>query len=164
VAYLFPQVGYCQGMNFIASVVLEICGHQEWLAMYILISFLQDKHLRMEALFLQGLPELHVMNYTFEKCIQKHSPRLFAHFKQVDMKPEYFTFKWSMTLFCCFLPVSILPQILTQFVFSKWPSIYQIGVTLLNSFMASRILEMDNMMEISAFMRDQMRKSDTLTP
>lgn len=64
-----------------------------------------DKQLKMETLFYSGLPELHVMNYTFEKLIQKHCSRLYAHFKNNDMKTEYFTFKWSMTLFSCALPV-----------------------------------------------------------
>lgn len=51
IAYMFPTVGYCQGMNFIASVLLGICDNQEYKAFYVFIHLLQDKELRMESLF-----------------------------------------------------------------------------------------------------------------
>ena len=70
-----------------------------------MVHFLADKNLQLEVLYAQNLPELAVMNYTFEKIIQKECTEIFAHLKVVDMKTEYFTFKWSMTLFSCFLPV-----------------------------------------------------------
>jgi hypothetical protein len=79
------------------------------------------------------------------------------------MKPEYFTFKWTMTLFCCFLPISFLPHILTLFIIEGWPAIYKVGISLINNFMAPHLLGMDNMMEMSAFMRDYMRKTDSFS-
>ena len=56
-------------MNFIVSVILQITGNREYLAMLVFVHFLNDRNLKMESLFHTGLPELHVMNYTFEKMI-----------------------------------------------------------------------------------------------
>ena len=131
--------------------------------MLVFVHFLNDRNLKMESLFYTGLPELHVMNYTFEKMIQKFCPKLFKHFRETDMKTEYFTFKWSMTIFSCALPWEILVHIFDLFVMDGWPSIYKIGVSLLNNFVAEKILPMDNMMEISQFFRDNLRFSKTFS-
>ena len=90
----------------------------------------------MEQLFHQGLPELHVMNFIFDQCIQKYCTKLYSHFRNIDMKTEYFTFKWSMTLFSCFLPSDVLVHIFDLFILQGWPAIYRVGVSLLNNFMA----------------------------
>lgn len=97
------------------------------------------------------------MNYTFEKLIQKHCYKLFMHFKSCEMKTEYFTFKWSMTLFSCALPADILINIFDLFVLDGWPSIYKVGISLLNNFISPVVMEMDNMMEISEYFRDTLR-------
>ena len=56
-------------MNFVGSVILHICNYDKRVATLIFVHLMIDKSLRMESLFLHGLPELHVMNYTFDKCI-----------------------------------------------------------------------------------------------
>lgn len=80
------------------------------------------------------------------------------------MKTEYFTFKWSMTLFSCFLPKDVLVPIFDLFLINGWPYIYRIGVSLLNNFLQTRILQMDSMMAISQFFRDDMRNQRTFNP
>ena len=66
IAYIFPEISYCQGMNFICSIILQIVENREYLAFYIFCHFLHDSELKMEELFYSGLPELHVMNFSFE--------------------------------------------------------------------------------------------------
>ena len=80
------------------------------------------------------------------------------------MKTEYFTFKWSMTLFSCALPSEILLHIFDLFVLDGWPAIYKVGISLLNNFISNIVEPMDNMMDISEFFRDKLRKSATFTP
>ena len=75
------------------------------------------------------------MNFIFEKAIARNCVKLFAHFRNVEMKTEYFTFKWSMTLYSCFLPMEVLIPIFDLFLLNGWPYIYRIGVSLLNNFL-----------------------------
>mmetsp|Transcript_39076 Transcript_39076/g.59569 ORF Transcript_39076/g.59569 Transcript_39076/m.59569 type:complete len:85 (-) Transcript_39076:1036-1290(-) len=79
------------------------------------------------------------------------------------MKTEYFTFKWNITLFSCFLPIEILPHVFDLFLLDGWPAIYKIGVSLLNNFMSENLLEMETMMEMCQYFRDEVRKNDTFS-
>lgn len=53
--------------------------------------------------------------------------------------------------------------IFDSFLLSGWPSTYQVGVSLLNNFLQGPILEMEGMMQISQFMRDDLRKAETFS-
>lgn len=60
IAYCMPDVGYCQGMNFIASVLIAVSESESQgfiIFMYLLISK------EMKPLFLPGVPELHLKNF-----------------------------------------------------------------------------------------------------
>ena len=76
------------------------------------------------------------------------------------MRTEYFTFKWCMTLYSCALPLEVLIHIFDQFIIGGWPAIYKIGISLLNNYMGPRMYEMESMMEISQFLREDMRNKD----
>ena len=103
----------------------------------------------MESLFVNGLPELAVMNFAFEKSIKKFCPKLFSFLRSIDMKTEYFTFKWNMTLFACFLPVEILVHIFDLFILEGWPAIYKVGISLLNNYLGDKITELEDLAEVS---------------
>ena len=49
------------------------------------------------------------------------------------------------------------------FINQGWPAIYRIGISLLNNFMQTKVLEMDNMMDISHYFRDDMRQNSTFS-
>ncbi len=60
VAYSIPEVGYCQGMNFIGSTLIANLESEElgfWVFMNLLV--IRD----MKSLFLPGVPELHLKNF-----------------------------------------------------------------------------------------------------
>ena len=61
IAYAVPEVGYCQGMNFVASTLIASLGNYEehafWIFMHLLIT--RD----MKSLYLPGVPELHLKNF-----------------------------------------------------------------------------------------------------
>jgi len=127
-------------MNFVVAMLLKIVDNEEHLAFMLSVHFLGDRNLKMESLYVSGIPEMAVMNYTFEKCIAKNCQRLYNHLCDLEMKTEYFTFKWNMTLFACFLPNELLLPIFDLFVLEGWQSIYRIGISLLNNFLSEPVL------------------------
>jgi small G protein signaling modulator 3 len=88
--------------------------------------------------------------------IKQQLPRLFNHLQHIQMSTDYFTSKWIMTLFACFLPYEILPPIFDVFLMDGWRAIFRIGIALLKE-MEFTLLKMD-MAEISIYFRDSVRK------
>ena len=72
------------------------------------------------------------------------------------MTTDYFTSKWIMTLFACFLPYEVLPPIFDMFLMDGWRAVFRVGIALLRD-MESNLLQMD-MVDMSTYFRDSVRK------
>ena len=72
------------------------------------------------------------------------------------MSPDYFTSKWFMTVFACFLPYSMIAPIFDMFLLEGWRAVFRIGIALLR-LLQSEISGMD-MMEMCDYFRDTVRK------
>jgi hypothetical protein len=60
IAYSIPEVGYCQGMNFIGSTLIANLESEE-LGYWVFMNLLMIRD--MKSLFLPGVPELHLKNF-----------------------------------------------------------------------------------------------------
>ena len=47
------------------------------------------------------------------------------------MTPDYFTSKWFMTIFACFLPYAVIAPIFDMFLLEGWRAVFRIGIALL---------------------------------
>jgi hypothetical protein len=72
------------------------------------------------------------------------------------MTTDYFTSKWIMTLFACFLPYEMLPPIFDMFLMDGWTAVFRIGIALLRD-MENTLMTMD-MVEMCNYFRDNVRK------
>jgi Rab-GTPase-TBC domain len=72
------------------------------------------------------------------------------------MTTDYFTSKWIMTVFACFLPYEQLPGIFDMFLMDGWRAVFRIGIALLRQ-MEGKLLEMD-MVDMCSYFRDNVRK------
>ena len=76
IAYIYPEIGYCQGMNFIAGSLVTIV-QDEANAFYLFWALLNQYD--MVNLYKPGVPELHYKNYQMGQVIKDHMPRLYNH-------------------------------------------------------------------------------------
>ena len=60
VAILFPEIGYCQGMNFVTGSLLHM--YKDELSTFLHLFLLLEKH-EMKNLYKPGVPELHFKNF-----------------------------------------------------------------------------------------------------
>ena len=65
------------------------------------------------------------------QLIKFHLPKLQSHLRTLQMCSDYFTSKWFMTLFCCFLPYHMLPTIFDMFLDEGWTAVFRVGISLL---------------------------------
>jgi hypothetical protein len=152
IAYTIPEVGYCQGMNFISATLLTILNDEE-LSFWIFYAMLKDTD--MENMYLPGVPELHLKNFQMSHLIRVKCPGLFNHLKKIRMTTDYFTSKWIMTVFANSLPFETIPYIFDNLLQDGWVGVYRIGIALLRS-MQGILMDMD-MFEITKYLRDNVR-------
>ena len=99
---------------------------------------------------------MHLKNYQMAQLIRFHMPKLFNHLRQIQMTTDYFTSKWIMTIFSCFLPFEMLPTIFDMFLQDGWKSVFKVGIALLRG-VESKLLTME-MATMCNYFRDNVRK------
>lgn len=94
---LNPALGYTQGMNFIAGVLLQVSDfniNESSRMMHIFLNNLEGK-----GLFEPGFPKLNELTKQFSLEFSKKLPELFEWFQNIEFDDNLWLTKWFMTLF-----------------------------------------------------------------
>jgi len=71
-AKVFPRVQYCQGMNYVATVLHTHLRGDEELSFELFMALMARKGLI--ALFVEGVPDFHLRSFVFEKLLKRYVP------------------------------------------------------------------------------------------
>jgi hypothetical protein len=147
------SVGYCQGFNIIAALILEIVEKREEDALMCMI-YLID-HVLPEGYFTNSMHSLAIDMAVFRELLRQRAPKLHAHLSELQLsstattspsKPAWrrasaatvssrsactyeppltnvFTMQWFLTLFATCLPKNVLLRV--------WDSVYVDGAEVL---------------------------------
>mmetsp|Transcript_34311 Transcript_34311/g.60048 ORF Transcript_34311/g.60048 Transcript_34311/m.60048 type:complete len:375 (+) Transcript_34311:329-1453(+) len=99
-----PQVGYCQGMNYVAGLLLMVSGGDECETYEMFCSILEKNLCQM---YTEGMPYLSKVNYAFDLLFAQALPDLHAHLHQQGVPQELWITKWFLTLFALNLPMAV---------------------------------------------------------
>ena len=129
------DIKYCQGMNFIASVLYEIFGEEE--AFYIFLSFF--KNTDYPIIFAKDLKKLKVFFYVFNRIMQLYEPELSSYLNTRNATANTFLPPWFITLFMSSHQyirdnINIMVRILDYFITSGWKGLMIVGIALLHNF------------------------------
>ena len=97
---LEKDIGYCQGMNFIAAFLLKISNYSEIDTFY-LYCFVLEK---INGYFMQNFPLFNYHLCLFDYFFKIFFPKLEKHFKELELPLELWIGKWIQTLFIISLP------------------------------------------------------------
>ena len=129
------DIKYCQGMNFIASVLYEIFGEED--AFYIFLSFFKNTDYPL--IFAKDLQKLKVFFYVFNRIIQLYEPELSSYLNMRNATANTFLPPWFITLFMSSHQyirdnINIMVRILDYFVTSGWNGLMIVGIALLRNY------------------------------
>ena len=131
-----PSLNYCQGMNHIASFLLDVCDYDEEEAFYIFLSLMIDSV--YSSLFKNELENLNILFYQFERILSLDLPEIYSCLKDNKITPGFFVSPWFITIFTnAFLDKEdinnkkIIMKIFDLFIFCGWKAIIKIGISLL---------------------------------
>eukprot|EP00927_Polykrikos_kofoidii_P076507 TRINITY_DN73588_c0_g1_i1.p1 TRINITY_DN73588_c0_g1~~TRINITY_DN73588_c0_g1_i1.p1 ORF type:complete len:751 (-),score=125.18 TRINITY_DN73588_c0_g1_i1:145-2397(-) len=150
VAAAEPDVGYCQGMNFIAATLLLNLGGCAADAFWMLLVLLDGYHFRH--LFAPGVPQLPLRSFQFCGLVRERLPRLWRHLKEENFSMDIFAHQCVLTLFAYSIEPQFLAYVYDVFFLLGWKAIFRLGLGLLAS-METRLLSM-NIEDISRFLQN----------
>jgi len=90
------ELGYCQGMNFVAAFLLQHLPEQD--AYWLYYKVMQDSAWNLRRFYVNGLHGLLVCKFQFARLFDLFLPRLSAHFRAQEVHADLFV-EWLLTLF-----------------------------------------------------------------
>ena len=133
--YAKPDVGYCQGMNFLVLFFYQILDHDEEKTFnYMFALEIQTKY---EQIFLDDLRMLKIFFIVLDKIINLYKPEIYYKFVDNYLSTNIYSTPWFVTLFtnvnCVFekkdAPKYVL-MVLENFILDGFSAIFNSGFTL----------------------------------
>ena len=139
IAFIRPEIGYCQGMNFIVGALINFIDNEEkcfWIFLY----FIDNIELKM--LYIQNVPDYLIKLYQLNYYIKENYPKLLPHLKINQINPDIFFSKWILTIFSNFLPFETLYNVWDLFIIDKWKAIFTFSIIMVH-YMKDQLMNMD---------------------
>ena len=156
-AFIRPEIGYCQGMNFIAGALINLIDNEEK-CFWIFLSFIDN--FEMNFLYLKNMPDYSIRVYQLKFYIKEYLPDLALHFKKNQINPDIFFSKWILTIFSNYLSFDILYNVWDVFILDKWKALFKFCLMILNS-MKDKLINMD-LITFSKFIKDNKNNSSLI--
>jgi hypothetical protein len=179
-SYYDREVGYCQGMNFIAGMFLTLMSEEEafWVLVckyhfcifclnrcprhvtglhsilycVLLIAVMQDKPCEMRGMFGQGMVETHKVLHVAEQLTHQFLPKLAKHFDKENIHVTMYATQWLLTQYTSNFKFDLVTRVWDCFLGEGWKIIYRVMLALLSTWQ-NQILKM-SFEEILAFFRE----------
>ncbi|XP_041117070.1 TBC1 domain family member 12-like isoform X2 [Polyodon spathula] len=133
-----PDVGYVQGMSFIAAVLIL---NLEEADAFILFANLLNKPCQMA--FFRVDHDLMLKYFAaFEVFFEENLPRLFVHFKTYNLTPDIYLIDWIFTLYSKSLPLDLACRVWDVFCRDGEEFLFRTGLGILKLY-EDVLLQMD---------------------
>ncbi|XKL66605.1 hypothetical protein PGB90_010025 [Kerria lacca] len=104
---LDEEVGYCQGLSFIAGILLLHMSEDEAFSMLRHLMF--RRNLRQQ--YLPDMAGLQVQLYQLTRLLKDHLPQLYEHFDKHEISPILYAAPWILTIFASQFPLGFVVRI-----------------------------------------------------
>jgi len=125
-----PHVGYCQGMNFVAGLLL-LASDSEEESLAVLTCLMDSARFRLSGFYRERLPLLRRYLRACDKLVAETVPELREHFIKENVQPAVYLHQWFLTLFINCFPLSMVMIIWDVIICEGLPVILRIAVSIL---------------------------------
>ncbi|KAI9472252.1 MAG: rab-GTPase-TBC domain-containing protein [Benjaminiella poitrasii] len=133
-----PEVGYCQGLSFVAGPLLLNMPEEE--AFNILVLLLHKYELRGH--YTSQLDLLRLRLFQFDGLLADHLPNISRHFNEQGVRSNMYASQWFLTLFAYKFPLDVVFRIYDTLFTEGFHCLFRIGLALLSKNQ-STILSLD---------------------
>ncbi|XP_028655442.1 TBC1 domain family member 4 isoform X2 [Erpetoichthys calabaricus] len=146
---LDKEVGYCQGISFVAGVLLlHMSEHQ---AFEMLKFLMYDLGFRKQ--YKPDMISLQIQMYQLSRLLHDYHRDLYDHLEGNDITPSLYAAPWFLTLFASQFPLNFVARAFDIIFLQGTEVILKIALSLLSSH-ESRIMECDGFESIVDFMKN----------
>ncbi|XP_056244912.1 TBC1 domain family member 4 isoform X5 [Seriola aureovittata] len=145
---LDTEVGYCQGISFVAGVLLLHMSEEQ--AFDMLKYLMYDLGIRRQ--YRPDMVSLQVQMYQLSRLLHDYHRELYNHFEEHEICPSLYAAPWFLTLFASQFPLGFVSRIF-DFVFAQGTEvIFKVALCLLSSH-EGEIVECDSFESIVDYLK-----------
>ncbi|KAL3763418.1 hypothetical protein ACHAWU_001991 [Discostella pseudostelligera] len=123
------EVGYCQGMNYIAAMFLTFLSEEK--AFWLLVVVMNDEPYRLRDLFGEDMSGAHEVLYIAEKLLAQFLPKLAKHLEAESIHVSMFVTPWLLTAYTSTFPFDLVARVWDCFLVEGWKVLYRVMLSLL---------------------------------
>ncbi|XP_075923957.1 TBC1 domain family member 4-like isoform X2 [Petromyzon marinus] len=145
---LDSEVGYCQGLSFVAGVLLLHLPECD--AFHALIYLLY--HLGLRRQYCPDMLSLQIQMYQLSRLLHDYHPDLYAHLEESEIGPSLYAAPWFLTLFASQFPLGFVARVFDMLFLQGTEVIFKVALSLLGSHQAL-IMQCDSFEGIMDFLK-----------
>ncbi|CAI5783770.1 TBC1 domain family member 1 isoform X4 [Podarcis lilfordi] len=145
---LDPEVGYCQGLSFVAGVLLLHMSEEEAFKMLKFLMF--DMGLRKQ--YRPDMTILQIQMYQLSRLLHDYHRDLYNHFEAHEIGPSLYAAPWFLTMFASQFPLGFVARVFDMLFLQGSEVIFKVALSLLGSH-KPLILQHENLETIVDFVK-----------
>ncbi|KAJ8980381.1 hypothetical protein NQ317_009375 [Molorchus minor] len=155
---LDPEVGYCQGLSFVAGVLL--LHMEEHQAFFLLRHLMYRRGLRKQ--YLPDMVVLQIKLYQLSRLVHDLLPELYNHFDFYEVAPTLYAAPWLLTVFASQFPLGFVTRVFDLMFFEGPEVIFRVALALL-TYHKEKLLQCDSFEEIMNYLKVEVPNIDKPT-
>nr|KAF6432565.1 TBC1 domain family member 1 [Rousettus aegyptiacus] len=146
---LDQEVGYCQGLSFVAGILLLHMGEEE--AFHMLKFLMFDRGLRKQ--YRPDMIILQIQMYQLSRLLHDYHRDLYNHLEEHEIGPSLYAAPWFLTVFASQFPLGFVARVFDMFFLQGSEVIFKVALSLLGSH-KPLILQHENLETIVDFIKN----------
>ncbi|XP_075400557.1 TBC1 domain family member 1 isoform X2 [Tenrec ecaudatus] len=145
---LDPEVGYCQGLSFVAGILLLHMSEEEAFRMLKFLMF--DVGLRKQ--YRPDMIILQIQMYQLSRLLHDYHRDLHTHLEEQEIGPSLYAAPWFLTVFASQFPLGFVARVFDMIFLQGSEVIFKVALSLLGSH-KPLILQHENLETIVDFIK-----------
>ncbi|UKJ89014.2 hypothetical protein MACJ_002260 [Theileria orientalis] len=124
-----PEIGYCQGMNFVAGLLLLVSGFNEKEAFVGFVGLMNE--FKLQEFYKPSFPMIKTYIRGFERLLRELAPDLYEHLQREEVSVAVFLHQWFLTMFVASLPLRTVVALWDYMLYNGLSSILTVSLGLM---------------------------------
>ncbi|XP_032720143.1 TBC1 domain family member 4 isoform X5 [Lontra canadensis] len=153
---LDQEVGYCQGISFVAGVLLLHMSEDQ--AFEMLKFLMYDQGFRKQ--YRPDMMSLQIQMYQLSRLLHDYHRDLYNHLEENEISPSLYAAPWFLTLFASQFPLGFVARVFDIIFLQGTEVIFKVALSLLSS-QETLIMECENFESIVEFLKTTLPDMNT---